>query len=132
MANKEEVLINDTPEETRVAVVSNGIVQELHLERKRSRGIVGNIFKGKVERVLPGMQAAFIDIGLQKKGFLHASDIVLRESGARINERQTGESRWSGQAPGIADLLSPGQSVWVQASKAPNGDKGARLTTDLS
>ena len=69
---KEEILVNVTPRETRVAVIENGVVQELHLERTLSRGLVGNIFQGKVVRVLPGMQAAFVDLGLDKNGFFTA------------------------------------------------------------
>ena len=71
----EEVLINVTPQETRVAVVENGVLQEVHVERMRSRGIVGNIYCGKVVRILPGMQAAFVDIGLERAAFLYAGDI---------------------------------------------------------
>jgi len=78
VATKEEILINVTPRETRVAVVEDGVLQELHLERSLNRGIVGNIYKGKVCRVLPGMQAAFVDIGLDKNGFLHASDAIYQ------------------------------------------------------
>ena len=72
----EELLVNVTPQETRVAVVENGGLQELHIERSRSRGIVANIYKGKVVRVLPGMQAAFVDIGIERTAFLHAADMV--------------------------------------------------------
>ncbi len=72
----EEILINVTPRETRVALVENGMLQELHIERGWSRGVVGNIYKGRVQRVMPGMQAAFVDIGLERAAFLHASDIV--------------------------------------------------------
>ena len=72
----EEILINVTPRETRVAVVENGMLQELHIERGWRRGVVGNIYKGKVQRVMPGMQAAFVEIGLERAAFLHASDIV--------------------------------------------------------
>ena len=79
MASKEEILINVTPQETRVAVVENGVLQELHIERTLSRGLVGSIYKGKVVRVLPGMQAAFVDIGLEKNGFLHAADIARND-----------------------------------------------------
>jgi ribonuclease G len=71
----EEILINVTPRETRVAVVENGMLQELHIERGWSRGVVGNIYKGKVQRVMPGMQAAFVEIGLERTAFLHANDI---------------------------------------------------------
>ena len=71
----EEILINVTPQETRVAVVENGVLQEVHIERARARGIVGNIYKGKVTRILPGMQAAFVDVGMDRAAFLHSSDI---------------------------------------------------------
>ncbi len=74
----EEVLINITPQETRVAVVENGVLQEVHVERARFRGIVGNIYKGKVVRILPGMQAAFVDIGMERTAFLHAADMWRR------------------------------------------------------
>ena len=74
----EEVLINITPQETRVALVENGVLQEVHIERTQARGIVGNVYKGKVVRILPGMQAAFVDIGLDRTAFLHATDIVCR------------------------------------------------------
>ncbi len=124
MANKEEILINITPRETRVAVIENGVVQELHLERTLSRGIVGNIYKGKVVRVLPGMQAAFVDIGLEKNGFLHAADIA-RSDPAFASEPVK-------EVPPIQDLVHEGESVFVQALKDPIGTKGARLTTELS
>src|SRR3546814_2063385 len=72
----EEILVNVTPRETRVAVVENGMLQELHIERGWSRGVVGNIYKGRVQRVMPGMQAAFVEIGLERAAFLHASDVM--------------------------------------------------------
>ena len=78
----EEILINITPMETRVALVENGVLQEVHIERTQRRGIVGNIYKGKVVRVLPGMQAAFVDIGLERAAFIHASEISQREGQA--------------------------------------------------
>jgi len=124
MASKEEILINVTPRETRVAVVENGVVQELHIERSLSRGIVGNIFKGKVARVLPGMQAAFVDIGLDKNGFLHAADI------ARNDPAFSGEPMRD--IPPIQELVHEGKTVYVQVLKDPIGSKGARLTTELS
>lgn len=124
MASKDEILINVTPRETRVAVVENGRLQELHLERTLSRGIVGNIFKGKVVRVLPGMQAAFVDIGLDKNGFLHAADI------ARNDPAFAG--RPARDVPPIQDLVHEGKSVYVQVLKDPIGSKGARLTMELS
>src|SRR3990170_2429500 len=79
----EEILINVTPQETRVAVVENGVLQEVHIERVRSRGIVGNIYKGRVARILPGMQAAFVDIGRERTAFLHASDLS-NDNGANL------------------------------------------------
>ncbi len=113
----EEILINVTPPETRVALIENGIVQELIIERASRRGLVGNIYKGRVCRVLPGMQAAFVDVGLERAAFLHASDIV-----------QTGETR----SDDISELVQEGGEVVVQVVKDPLGSKGARLTTNLS
>ncbi|GMG86590.1 ribonuclease G [Biformimicrobium ophioploci] len=124
MAVNEEILINVAPMETRVALVENGVLQEVYLERTQRRGIVGNIFKGKVVRVLPGMQAAFVDIGLEKAGFIHASDIApLDDSGM--------EDR-NGEVADIRELVREGQSLVVQVVKDPIGTKGARLTTHLS
>lgn len=113
----EEILINITPMESRVAVVENGVLQEVHVERTQRRGIVGNIYKGKIVRVLPGMQAAFVDIGLDRAAFIHASEISLREG-------QAVES--------ISALVHEGQSLVVQVTKDPIASKGARLTTQLS
>src|SRR5690554_3984335 len=113
----DEILINVTPMEARVAVVENGVVQEVHVERQRQRGIVGNIYKGRVARVLPGMQAAFVDIGLERSAFLALADIVKQEG----NKEQS-----------IAELLHEGQLLVVQVIKDPIGNKGARLTTSLS
>ena len=128
----EEILINVTPRETRVAVVENGMLQELHIERGWNRGVVGNIYKGKVQRVMPGMQAAFIDIGLDRAAFLHAADI--------IRPSPVGEGAGTGdEAPlppqptrPITELLRDGQDIVVQVVKDPIGGKGARLTTQLS
>ena len=122
----EEILINVTPQETRVAVVENGVLQEVYIERTRKRGLVGNIFKGCVSRVLPGMQAAFIDIGLERTGFLHLSDITEPdnyEAGNVVRDLQT---------TAIEGLLKEGQEILVQVIKDPIGSKGARLTTRLS
>src|SRR5471032_2960530 len=113
----EEILINITPMESRVAVVENGVLQEVHVERTQRRGIVGNIYKGKVVRVLPGMQAAFVDIGLDRAAFIHASEISMREGPA---------------VESISSLVHEGQSLVVQVTKDPIGSKGARLTTQLS
>ncbi len=124
----EEILINVTPQETRVAVVENGVLQEIFIERARRRGLVGNIYKGRVQRVLPGMQAAFIDIGLERAAFLHASDIHHDTP-----ESEAGEGNSNGrQHPPITELLREGQDILVQVIKDPLGSKGARLTTHIT
>jgi len=119
-----ELLINVTPSETRVALIENGVLQEVHVEREAKRGLVGNIYLGKVIRVLPGMQAAFVDINLDKAAFLHASDI---KSKLILNEEETKE-----QVPDIRSLVHEGQYIVVQVVKDPLGTKGARLTTDIT
>ena len=126
----EEILVNVTPRETRVAVVENGMLQELHLERGWSRGVVGNIYKGRVQRVMPGMQAAFVDIGLERAAFLHANDIgrPASEPAAVAGE---GEDAVAPPRP-IGELVREGREVVVQVVKDPIGSKGARLTTQLS
>jgi len=118
----EEVLINVTPREARVALVENGILQEVIIERTSNRGIVSNIYKGRVCRVLPGMQAAFVDIGLERAAFLHASDII--NSHPEVDSSHKTES--------IHKLLREGQTLLVQVVKDPLGNKGARLTTQIS
>jgi ribonuclease G len=127
----EEILINVTPRETRVAVVENGMLQELHIERGWNRGVVGNIYKGKVQRVMPGMQAAFVDIGLDRAAFLHAADIVKP---APVAEGSNGDEAPLPPQPTrpISELLRDGQDIVVQVVKDPIGSKGARLTTQLS
>lgn len=119
-----EVLINITPSETRVARVDNGVLQEISIERAQKRGLVGNIYKGKVVRVLPGMQAAFIDIGRDKAGFIHIND--LRPRGEETVDR------WASGERDIRDLLREGELLAVQVLKDPIGTKGPRLTTFLS
>ncbi len=114
-----EILVNITPQETRVAVMEQGAVQELHIERTSNCGIVGNIYNGRVSRVLPGMQSAFIDIGLDRAAFLHVADIWrLRQNGD--NDKP------------IERLLHEGESILVQVIKDPIGTKGARLSTQIS
>ena len=129
MASNEELLINVTPRETRVAVVENGMLQELHIERSSKRGVYGNIYKGRVQRVMPGMQAAFVDIGLERTAFLHASDIVLANSQQLAFESVESESK---PQPLITSLVHEGQQIIVQVIKDPIGTKGARLTTEIS
>ena len=115
----EEILINVTPQETRVAVMRQGVAQELHVERSASRGIVGNIYVGEVSRVLPGMQSAFIHIGLDRAAFLHVADIWFH--------RQNHED-----PKPIERILHDGQRLLVQVIKDPIGTKGARLSTQIS
>ncbi len=117
----EEILINVTPQETRVAVTGSGVVQELLIERAASRGIVGNIYMGRVSRVLPGMQSAFLEIGLARAAFLHVADIWAHRKGI------TGEP----QKP-IEKILAEGEPLLVQVVKDPIGSKGARLSTQIS
>jgi len=130
----EEILINVTPQETRVAIVENGVLQELHIERSDAKGIVGNIYKGKVVRVLPGMQAAFVEIGLERTAFLHARDarpmLITGEDCVDKTPPDT-ESKSAGERP-INELVHEGQSILVQVVKDPIGSKGARLTTEIS
>jgi ribonuclease G len=114
-----EILINVTPQETRVAVMQQGVAQELHIERGGNRGMVGNIYFGRVKRVLPGMQSAFIDIGHERSAFLHVADIW--------EERHNGDP-----IKPIEKILSEGQTLMVQVIKDPIGTKGARLSTQIS
>ena len=123
----EEILVNVTPRETRVAVVENGMLQELHIERGWRRGVVGNIYKGRVQRVMPGMQAAFVELGLERAGFLHANDVI------RPTQSDVGLAEDAPLAtPSIVELLRDGQEIVVQVVKDPIGTKGARLTTQIS
>ena len=139
-----ELLVNVSPRETRIAVVENGVLQEVLMERASRRGLVGNIYKGRICRVLPGMQAAFVDIGLDRAAFLHASDVSV-PNGARSNvapirgsdgNAVPGASRDVPSAraahPDIGTLLHQDQDIVVQVLKDPIGGKGARLTTHLS
>jgi ribonuclease G len=118
---RNEILINTTAREDRVALVNNGVLQELLVERASRRGIIGNIYIGRISRVLPGMQAAFVDIGLTRTAFLHISDIS--QDGAVEQDQRTLE---------IRDLLHEGQDIAVQVMKDPIGSKGARLTTFIT
>lgn len=113
----EQILINVTPQEARVAIMEQGATQELHIERITSRGLVGNIYQGRVARVLPGMQSAFIEIGLARAAFLHVADIWSPQKGE--------------QKP-IEKILHEGQTLLVQVIKDPIGSKGARLSTQVS
>lgn len=117
--NEEKILVNVTPNETRVAWVENGVLQEVWVERSNKRGLVGNIYIGKVDRVLPGMQAAFINIGLERSAFLHVSDVFQSAKNDEITDD-------------ITKLLHDGQKVMVQVVKDPLGTKGARVTMQVT
>ena len=119
MAVTEEILVNVTPQETRVAVIEQGVTQEVHVERASARGLVGDIIMGRVIRVLPGMQSAFVDVGGARSAFLHVADIW--------GGRQNGEA-----AVPIEKLIAEGQNLMVQVVKDPIGTKGARLSTQIS
>src|SRR5690606_19323499 len=120
----DEILVNFGPTETRAALIENGVVQEIYIERVKRKGYVGNIYLGKVVRVLPGMQAAFVDIGQERAGFIHAADIApLNKNGMEERSAEVGD---------IRSLVHEGQSLLVQVTKDPISNKGARFTTHLS
>lgn len=124
---QQDILVNWSPQETRVAIIESGAVQELHVERTLERGLVGNVYLGKVARVLPGMQSAFIDIGLERAAFLHVADVWQRQADG---EAPTGRN---GHPPvPIEKQVFEGQSLMVQVIKDPIGTKGARLSTQIS
>lgn len=125
MTSTQDILVNWTPQETRVAIVESGAIQELHVERTLERGLVGNIYAGKVARVLPGMQSAFIDIGLERAAFLHVADLHREDHGNR-------GGRPTEQPLPIERRLHEGQALMVQVIKDPIGTKGARLSTQIS
>ena len=119
-----EMIVNVSPRETRAGLLENGVLQELFIERASRMGLAGNLYKGRVSRVLPGMQAAFIDIGLERTAFLHVSDIV-----------QPADAEGSGdetRTENIRELVSEGGDILVQVLKDPLGTKGARLTTFIT
>jgi ribonuclease G len=121
MTHVKRMLISADPQEVRVAIVEGGKLSEAYIERRGRRSIVGNIYKGRVDAVLPGMEAAFVDIGLPKNGFLYVAEIVLPE----LDDRDRRSKR-------IQELIQSGQDVLVQVTKDPMGSKGARLTMDVS
>ncbi|SEA61496.1 RNAse G [Desulfuromusa kysingii] len=133
-----ELVINATSHETRVALLEGGHIAELYIERDRQLGIVGNIYKGKVIRVLPGMQAAFVDIGLAKAAFLYVADVmdemeqVERTIEGEDDLLEQEENTELSSLPPIEDLLTEGQELLVQISKEPIGTKGARITSHIS
>src|SRR5512136_1782327 len=135
-----DLVINTAAHETRIALIENGTIAELYIERSRVKGIVGNIYKGRVIRVLPGMQAAFVDIGLEKAAFLYVADVfeAIEEYESLMEENGKKEEQPDGDGPvlhplhPIEDLLQEGQELLVQVSKEPLGTKGARITSHIS
>jgi ribonuclease G len=148
---QKEMIVTSNGHETQVAILEEDLVTEMFVERERQRGVVGNIYKGRVSKVLPGMQCAFIDIGLDRDGFLYVSDVVdtIEEfdkldaedddkeeaaggGGAAGGSRGGGRGRDRGPQPKIEELLKEGQEIVVQVAKEPLGTKGARLTSHAS
>ena len=134
-----EMIVSSNGHETMVAILEEDLVTEIFVERERQRGVVGNVYKGRVSKVLPGMQSAFIDVGLERDGFLYVSDVVdtieefeRLESGDEDDEGDAGKGNGSGDRGSqakIEDLLKDGQEIVVQVAKEPLGTKGARLTS---
>ncbi len=124
---QQDILINWSPQETRVAIVETGAVQELHIERTLERGLVGNVYLGKVARVLPGMQSAFIDIGLERAAFLHVADLM-----SSVAARHADDKGDPAPVVPIEKQVFEGQSLLVQVIKDPIGTKGARLSSQIS
>ncbi|PID65614.1 MAG: ribonuclease G [Gammaproteobacteria bacterium] len=127
-----EILVNGGLHEIRVALLENSILQEVYIERHSNLGLVGNIYKGKVERVLPGMDAAFVDIGLERNAFLHVKNISQAQHKCLTADNQEDRGQDAGHAPRIGDYLRQGETILVQVLKDPIGNKGARLSTDIA
>ena len=133
-----EIIVNAGREETRVAFLENGLVTEIFIDRKKDRGVAGNVYKGRVMKVLPGMQASFVDIGLEKSAFLYVGDVfdstseytpMMEDEGLEL---EVEPKRKRSHATQIEDLLQEGQDILVQVSKEPISTKGARVTTYIS
>ncbi|HQB31548.1 MAG TPA: ribonuclease E/G, partial [Syntrophales bacterium] len=141
---RKEMIINCSDHETRIAILDNHVISNLYIERGDENTVAGNIYMGKVIRVLPGMQAAFVDVGLERAAFLHASDtyhdiseldfLVTEEGESADREDGDYERKWYDRMPEcqIEDLLKEGQEILVQIAKEPIGTKGARVTTHIS
>ena len=137
---KREIFINSTPQESRIAIMEDSALAEFLIERKQERGIAGNLYKGKVVRVLPGMQAAFVEIGMEKAGFLHASDFfdipddvqLIASSGDEVEFEEPPKPPPSTRRLPLEKRISPGEEILVQVAKDPLGTKGARITSHVS
>lgn len=141
--SRKEIIANCDENETRVAILEDGLLQEIFIERESASGTAGNIYKGRVSRVLPGMQSAFVNIGLERDGFLYVSDVLpdIDAYSAWLDDEdedsdepspQRRQSRRTREAQKIDQLLNKGDEILVQISKAPLGTKGARVTTNIS
>ena len=126
------LVINCNPHETRIGVIEDGKVVELMIERRKDSGVLGNIYKGRVTRVLPGMQAAFVDIGLERAAFLYVADIADQRKSSVDQSSTMSEARNDYYHPPIQQLLSEGEEIMVQVAKEPLGTKGARVTSNVS
>ena len=137
---KQEIFINSTPQESRIAITEDGVLAEFFIERKEEMGIAGNIYKGKVARVLPGMQAAFVDIGMEKAGFLHASDFyavpedmqLIAASAEDVDFEEAPKPPPPSRRLPLERRISSGEEILVQVAKDPLGTKGARITSHVS
>ncbi len=139
-----ELIVNVTSSETRVALLENGMLAELHIERESDKGIAGNIYKGRVQRVLPGMQAAFVEIGLARSAFLYVDDVytdnkefesmftVFKDEQEEVEVGEGPSVREHAPSPPIEDMLSDGREIMVQVIKEPLGTKGARISSYIS
>ena len=135
-----EMIISSNGHETMVAILEDDLVAEIFVERERQRGVVGNVYKGRVSKVLPGMQSSFIDLGLERDGFLYVADVV--DTLEEFDKLEAGDEEGAGQharrrdepraQPKIEDLLKEGQEILVQVVKEPLGTKGARLTSHVT
>src|SRR5712671_1232073 len=133
-----EMIVSSNGHETMVAILEDDLVAEVFVERERQRGVVGNVYKGRVSKVLPGMQSSFIDIGLERDGFLYVADVIdtleefekLESSDDDVRPARNGDR--DRPQPKIEDLLRQGEEILVQVVKEPLGTKGARLTSHVS
>ncbi|NCB30755.1 MAG: S1 RNA-binding domain-containing protein, partial [Clostridia bacterium] len=127
---RKEIVIDINPYQTRVVLLEDGLPSEIYIERRGKERLVGNIYKGRVQNVLPGMQAAFVDIGLERNAFLYAGDIVLDKGDFQFGEHTSAQK--VDEVPNIKDIVRPGQDIMVQVIKEPVGTKGARVTTHIT
>jgi ribonuclease G len=126
------LIVSTTPQETRVALLEDGVVSEYFIEREAHRGVVGNIYKGRVTRVLPGMQSAFVDVGLERDAFLYVDDVFEDWGENLLTPEEQQESPENHRSGPIEERLKEGQEVTVQVVKEPLGTKGARITSHVS